>query len=154
MATPHVAGAVMLLIQNEKINGKSITASSVVQTLKSTGKTISGIPRIDLLAAVNTLNSNSAPNITISNSNGTYTSNVTLNGSAIDDLDGDISSNIVWTSNLDGSLGTGSSISVSLTSGNHTITATIEDTGKYSSTTHALFNVKSNSWVKLFFSSL
>ncbi len=48
-------------------------------------------------------------------------------GTATDTEDGTISANIVWTSSLDGALGTGASINPSLSVGTHTITATITD---------------------------
>jgi len=55
----------------------------------------------------------------------------TLAGTAIDPEDGNISAAIVWTSSIDGPLGTGASISVNggagLSVGIHTITATITD---------------------------
>lgn len=54
--------------------------------------------------------------------------NITFTGTATDAEDGTISNGIVWSSNLDGSLGTGASIAVNwLRSGTHTITATITD---------------------------
>ena len=53
---------------------------------------------------------------------------VTLSGSASDPEDGDLSSTIVWRSNLQGLLGTGhSNLAVSLTAGTHTITASATD---------------------------
>jgi len=55
----------------------------------------------------------------------------TLAGTAIDPEDNNISGNIVWTSSIDGALGTGASINVNggvpLSVGSHTITATITD---------------------------
>ena len=54
-----------------------------------------------------------------------YTLNAT--GVATDDLQGDISSSIAWSSDVDGALGTGASISVVLTAGAHVITASVTD---------------------------
>jgi len=49
-------------------------------------------------------------------------------GTAIDQEDGDLSSQIEWLSNLDGSLGTGTPITAdTLTEGTHTITASVRD---------------------------
>ncbi len=77
--------------------------------------------------------SNSAPNLTITApGNGvsfSTTQTITFTASASDSEDGDISSDIVWSSDLDGDLGTGSSLSVSLTAGVHTITAMVQDSG-------------------------
>lgn len=74
---------------------------------------------------------NTAPTATIlSPANGTtFTagSTETLSGSAQDSLDGNISSKIVWSSNLQGTLGTGANITVNLIAGTHTITATATD---------------------------
>ncbi|HUF74889.1 MAG TPA: Ig-like domain-containing protein [Longimicrobiales bacterium] len=53
---------------------------------------------------------------------------VTFTATATDDLDGDLSQAIVWTSSRDGDLGTGSSVSASsLSTGVHTVTATATD---------------------------
>jgi hypothetical protein len=55
---------------------------------------------------------------------------VTFGGSASDLEDGDLSSSISWASDLDGALATGASITVStLSSGAHTITASVTDAG-------------------------
>jgi hypothetical protein len=74
---------------------------------------------------------NAAPSLTIlSPTNGSQFgegTTVTLSGSADDAEDGDLSSSIMWVSDLDGVLGTGASIDVQLTSGTHTITATVTD---------------------------
>ncbi len=52
---------------------------------------------------------------------------VTFQGTASDSEDGDLSSSLQWSSSLDGSLGEGASITVALSAGNHTITATVVD---------------------------
>jgi len=55
---------------------------------------------------------------------------VTFSGSANDAEDGDISASLDWSSNLDGSIGSGSSFSTtSLSEGDHTITASATDSG-------------------------
>lgn len=55
---------------------------------------------------------------------------VTFIATSIDAQDGDISDGIVWTSNLDGTIGAGASIETSLLSiGTHLITATSTDSG-------------------------
>ena len=56
---------------------------------------------------------------------------VAFSGSAQDSPDGDISSRIIWRSNLDGQIGTGASFSHALTAGSHTVTATIKDSIGY-----------------------
>ncbi len=54
--------------------------------------------------------------------------NVTFTGTADDFEDGDLTASIAWTSDLDGALGTGGSVSTTaLSSGTHVITASITD---------------------------
>ena len=75
---------------------------------------------------------NTAPTTTIlSPASGTTFSSgstETLSGSAVDTQDGNISSKIVWSSNIQGTLGTGASITVALQAGTHAITAKVTDT--------------------------
>ncbi len=52
---------------------------------------------------------------------------ITLEGSAIDAEDGDISASLQWSSHIDGSLGSGRSVSVVLSDGTHTVTAAATD---------------------------
>jgi subtilisin family serine protease len=54
-------------------------------------------------------------------------STIVLTASAIDNEDGDISSNISWHSSIDGALGSGAVISSHLSEGSHTITAAVLD---------------------------
>ena len=74
---------------------------------------------------------NTAPSVSITSptTGSTTTSPATLTGTASDAQDGDVSATIVWTSSIDGPLGTGASISAPLSVGTHTITATVTDTG-------------------------
>jgi serine protease len=63
----------------------------------------------------------------------------TFIGSASDPEDGDLSSSIVWNSNVDNYLGTGASIDVNdLSEGFHTITASVTDTGNLTDTASIL----------------
>jgi hypothetical protein len=51
-----------------------------------------------------------------------------LTGTATDAEDGDLSTNLTWTSNKNGLLGTGASVTVSdLSRGRHKITASVTD---------------------------
>jgi hypothetical protein len=52
---------------------------------------------------------------------------VTLQASAIDDLDGNVSSQVAWTSSLQGPLGNGATIARQLIEGSHQITAAVSD---------------------------
>ncbi|HWO21433.1 MAG TPA: M20/M25/M40 family metallo-hydrolase [Kofleriaceae bacterium] len=81
---------------------------------------------------------NTAPSVSISApANGSSYpagTSVTMTGSANDTQDGPLSNAIVWTSSIDGSLGTGASVVRTLSSGSHTITARATDSGNLSST--------------------
>lgn len=76
---------------------------------------------------------NTAPLISITGpATLTYTSgnNIQFTGTATDTQDGTISSNIVWSSDVDGTIGTGAIVSTSSLSENtHIVTATITDSG-------------------------
>ncbi len=52
---------------------------------------------------------------------------ITFQGTANDPQDGDLGAQLQWTSNLDGPLGTGATISRTLRLGTHTITASVRD---------------------------
>jgi len=64
---------------------------------------------------------------------------VTLSATATDPEDGDLSFDIAWSSNIDGSLGSGSSLDTTLSLGDHAITASVTDT--QGETGSALVNV-------------
>lgn len=55
------------------------------------------------------------------------TGDVQLTGTCIDVEDGDLSSTLVWRSDLDGDLGIGSDLDVALTIGTHVLDATCTD---------------------------
>ncbi|MCW8998434.1 MAG: fibronectin type III domain-containing protein, partial [Kangiellaceae bacterium] len=71
--------------------------------------------------------------------------NIDLVGEATDSEDGDLSSIIVWSSSLDGALGTGAALNVSLSTGEHILTAQVEDSSgaSYSTNTTIRVNAKS-----------
>lgn len=48
---------------------------------------------------------------------------------AVDDVGGDVSANLRWTSNVDGLVGTGANPSITLSAGPHTLTASVTDIG-------------------------
>jgi hypothetical protein len=54
---------------------------------------------------------------------------IAFSGTATDAEDGDLTPGLVWTSDLDGQIGTGGSFSSVLSPGNHTITASVTDSG-------------------------
>ena len=53
-------------------------------------------------------------------------------GSASDTEDGDLTASLAWSSDIDGAIGTGGSFSTTLTDGNHTVTASVTDSGSKS----------------------
>ena len=77
------------------------------------------------------LPANTAPVVAItsptSGSNHSAGQPITLSATAEDAEDGDLSSGIVWTSSVDGTLFTGSSGSVTLSSGQHSLQAAVSD---------------------------
>jgi hypothetical protein len=67
---------------------------------------------------------------------------VTLTGSATDAEDGDISASLVWSSDLDGALGSGASVgAVTLAPGLHTITASVTDSSGLPASTQIMLMV-------------
>ncbi|PWK53695.1 Ig-like domain-containing protein [Pleionea mediterranea] len=80
---------------------------------------------------------NSTPTLTIispeANQSFSDQSVITFSATASDTEDGDIGSDIEWNSNLDGVIGSGSEFSASLSSGEHTVTASVTDSDNASS---------------------
>src|SRR5262249_14893987 len=77
---------------------------------------------------------NSAPTVTISspanNASFNFGATITFNGSATDVQQGTMTSSLTWTSNLQGTIGTGGSFTRNnLVAGTHTITASVTDSG-------------------------
>ena len=79
------------------------------------------------------ISQNAPPAVSISSpqDGATFDSGVTINfsGTANDPEDGDLTDSLVWTSNIDGEIGTGGSYSTTLSDGIHTITASATDSG-------------------------
>src|SRR5262245_4061244 len=76
---------------------------------------------------------NTAPSVSIStpSSGSTFSSGaaITFSGSGTDRQDGNLSSSLAWTSSIDGLLGYGATLSRTLSSGTHTVTASVRDAG-------------------------
>jgi len=76
---------------------------------------------------------NADPEVSINNPvDGTiFDSGVTIHfsGTAFDAEDGDLTANLVWTSNIDGPIGEGGDFSTTLSDGIHTITTSVTDSG-------------------------
>ena len=109
----------------------------------------------DDIAGVQALYANGAgtadapPTVTISTptngANAATGTAVAFSGSAIDGKDGNISNKLVWSSNLDGQIGTGASFSKNLTVGSHTVSATVTDSIGYTITKAIMVYVASGS---------
>ena len=98
---------------------------------------------------------NQIPTAEISAPAGTYFNegeNITFSGSGTDEEDGDLNGgSLVWTSNIDGTLGTGATVITSaLTAGDHEITLTATDSeGETSSTPPALIHIEKTRFIKM-----
>ncbi|MEJ2759040.1 MAG: S8 family serine peptidase, partial [Anaerolineales bacterium] len=142
MATPHVSAVAALL----KSAYPSATPAEIRDAMNATALDLGAggrdvafgyglVQAADALAYLGggTPPTNAAPSVSIdSPSNGaTFNLGETVNftGSASDAEDGPLSSSIIWTSSIDGSLGTGASVSFALSAGTHTITASVTDSG-------------------------
>ncbi|HKV09778.1 MAG TPA: M14 family zinc carboxypeptidase [Thermoanaerobaculia bacterium] len=102
---------------------------------------------------------NTAPSVTITApANGSSLASgtaVTFSGTASDPQDGNLSSSLVWTSSLDGTIGSGASFSTSaLSAGSHTITAAVTDSGSLSGSASISVTVTSGGSVTVTFYSV
>jgi subtilisin family serine protease len=143
MASPHAAGLAALVIQAGLTSPDDIRAQmqSTAIDLGDTGRDDKyGFGLIDAVAATSNIGpQNDAPVAVIGNpADGTTFStgaSVSFSGSGSDTEDGDVTASLVWTSSIDGQIGTGASFNANLTDGNHTIIATATDSkGKTGST--------------------
>jgi len=130
------------------IDGSLGTGGSVVSTLSSGTHTITASVTDAGAAAANasitvTVNAPPVVNITAPEDGAGFVPDdqVTFTGTASDLEDVDLSTGIDWTSNLDGPLGTGASIPSSLSSGTHTITASVTDAGGKTATDQIMVTV-------------
>jgi hypothetical protein len=164
MASPHVAGALALLAS---INNPA-TATNVYNLynqVKSAGNynwtDDSGDGIKEPLLDVSNSNifdpvlvpgnggggGNTPPTVNISSpaDGASFDSGATISfvGSAADDEDGSLTSGLVWTSSLDGQIGTGGSFSAVLSGGIHTITAAVIDSSGESGSDSITITVRS-----------
>lgn len=142
MATPHVSAVAALL----KSAYPSATPAEIRDAMNATALDLGAggrdvafgyglVQAADALAYLGggTPPTNAAPSVSIDSPSNSATFNlgdtVNFTGSASDAEDGPLSSSIIWTSSIDGSLGTGASVSFALSAGTHTITASVTDSG-------------------------
>ena len=144
MASPHAAGSAALVIaagvsdsnSNGRINDEvRQTLDSTAQDLGDAGRDTKygyGLVRPDLAAAPSGP-VNEAPVVSITNpaDGSTFDSGAAIlfEATASDTEDGDLTASLAWTSDIDGPIGTGGSFSTTPSDGNHTITASVTDSG-------------------------
>jgi subtilisin family serine protease len=135
MASPHVAGVAALLLANGigDVRGR---LTSTAEDLGDPGPDIFyGSGLVDAAAAVG-ISVNRPPTVAITNPTDGYEfysgQPITFTGTASDTEDGDITPDLVWTSDLDGQIGTGGDFSATLSDGTHTVTARVTDSGNVS----------------------
>lgn len=110
-------------------NDVEITLTFTVVVLDNDGASSSD----SISVTVSPSSTNTSPTISITspsqNGSQPHGQSTLLTATAGDSEDGDISASIEWSSSLDGDLGSGSSLSVNLSEGLHTITALVTDSG-------------------------
>lgn len=140
MASPHVAGvAALIMASNSGISNVAVRERlvSTAEDLGVTGRdTWFGYGLVDADKAVGittTPDPNTAPEVIISSPANSSTFDfgtaIYFSGSASDIENGDLSDSIIWTSSIDGQIGIGESFTRVLSSGTHTITAKVTDSG-------------------------
>jgi subtilisin family serine protease len=151
MATPHVAGVVTAVYgQNPSWTYQQVRDriySTVRPVAALSGRCVTG-GMVNLQAALVSNNPN-GPVIGISapanNSSSTGGGSVTFSATASDAQDGDLTSRIRWSSNLQGQFGTGGTVSIStLMVGTHVVTASVADSGNLTNSQSLTITVNSN----------
>jgi subtilisin family serine protease len=142
MAAPHVTGVAALLFAKNPGWTYQQVRDRIFSTVKPVAS-MAGVTRtggvLDAFAALNIVAPNNPPQLTINSPTSGATvalgATVTFSGTATDQEDGNISARTVWTSSLQGQLGTGASFSRSdLVAGTHSITASVTDNGGITAT--------------------
>ena len=145
MATPHVS-AVAALIWSEVPTATNAdirdALSATAMDLGTAGYDVAFgyglVQAADAIAYLGGGTGNTAPSVAITSpASGTSVEDgtaITFTASASDVEDGDLSGSVAWTSSLDGALGTGASLTATLSVGTHTITASVTDSGSLTAT--------------------
>jgi len=145
MASPHAAGALALLASATNPGNATDVSHLYDQVIDAgnfdwTDDSGDGIqePLLDVSTFVPTLipsggSTNNPPSVSITSPEDGAKFNsgesISFAGSASDTEDGDLTANLVWTSDLDGQIGTGGSFSAVLSDGTHVVTAEATDSG-------------------------
>ncbi|MCK4723899.1 MAG: S8 family serine peptidase, partial [Dehalococcoidia bacterium] len=133
MSCPHVAGTAALVIAGEGLTNVEIR-TRLQQTADDLGEagfdTKYGYGLVDADEAA-PAPAVGAPTVSITSpaDGSTFHVNgfITFGGTASDTEDDDLTASLVWTSSIDGEIGTGGSFSTTLSEGQHTITASVTD---------------------------
>ena len=132
--TPDVAPVIQEIVDRPGWRSGNSLALIITGTGKRVADSYDGDPAgAPLLHVEYTESGNFLPEVTIDGPalGSTYNTgdSITFSGTAVDSEDGDLTTSLVWESDLDGPIGSGSSFSRSdLSAGVHTVTATAADT--------------------------
>ena len=152
MASPHVAGVVALMwekelslglslppetartrIRNNAIRRGTAPLDSLLEEYTFDGEREGVIWAPSALQEAPTPPVDAPPTVTIvspiNSTNFPSGSSIAFSGTATDPEDGNIAAALAWTSDRDGSIGTGGSFNRTLSSGNHIITTSVVDSG-------------------------
>ena len=145
MASPHVAGALALLASANNPGNATDVFNLYDQVINAgnfdwTDDSGDGIlePLLDVSTFIPVLietggTPDQPPSVTITSpANGASFASgesISFAGSVSDTEDGDLTAGLIWTSDLDGQIGTGGSFSAVLSDGTHAITAEVTDSG-------------------------
>jgi hypothetical protein len=136
MASPHVAGtAALILAANPDWSNHQVRAQlrATADDLGTAGWDPQyGFGLVDAAEAADGP-ANEPPSVSITNpaDGASFDSGamIPFQGTASDPEEGDLTDSLVWTSSIEGQIGEGSSFSYILEDGNHTITASVTDSG-------------------------
>ena len=135
MASPHVAGVVALMIVANVSNIRGQLQSTADDLGDSGLDWLYGYGLVNAAEAVGAPQPppNDPPTVSITSPADGFIfesgATIPFEGTASDTEDGNLTASLVWTSNIDGQIGTGGSFSKTLSDGNHAITAEVTDSG-------------------------
>ena len=151
MACPHVAGTAALIIHSGISDVRGRLASTADDLGPQGFDTLYGCGLVDAAEASTPdgpLNQPPAVAIAAPVDGSSFASqaSITFTGSASDSEDGDLTAALIWTSDIDGPIGTGGNFSAMLSVGSHTITASVTDSGNLeaSDTSHIVVEQSAN----------
>ena len=111
----------------------SATLSAGTHTVTASVTDSGGLSGSDNISVTVTVPTNDPPTVNITSpADGTTVTegtSISFAGNASDPEDGDLTGSLSWSSDLDGSIGSGGSFSATLSVGTHTVTASVTDSG-------------------------